>query len=81
MYFVAFFGVAGVVAMLRFGPRSPMPEDEDHEDVPERKAVEPAVVEGESSPNVWVWGGLKRGERSTIDMTRISSSLYAKLCF
>ncbi|CAJ1399692.1 unnamed protein product [Effrenium voratum] len=30
MYFVAFFGVAGVVAMLRFGPRSPMPDDEDN---------------------------------------------------
>ena len=46
MYFVAFFGVAGVVAILRFGPRSPMPEDED---VPEAKAVGPAVAEGKSS--------------------------------
>ena len=31
LYFVSFFGVAGVVAVLRFGPRSAMPDDEEDE--------------------------------------------------
>lgn len=39
MYFVALFGVAGVVAVLRFGPRSAMPDDEEDES----KAAGPLV--------------------------------------
>ncbi|CAE7829957.1 unnamed protein product [Symbiodinium sp. CCMP2592] len=50
LYFVSFFGVAGVVAMLRFGPRSPMPEDEP--DVTETEPKAPGLVEGLDHPLV-----------------------------
>ena len=51
MYFVAFFGVAGVVAMLRFGPRSPMPEDEAEMPAPAPKES-PSLIEGLDHPLV-----------------------------
>mmetsp|Transcript_59038 Transcript_59038/g.110623 ORF Transcript_59038/g.110623 Transcript_59038/m.110623 type:complete len:277 (-) Transcript_59038:211-1041(-) len=51
MYFVAFFGVAGVVAMLRFGPRSPLPEEEVEATEVESRAA-PAQAEGLEYPLV-----------------------------
>lgn len=45
LYFVSFFGVAGVVAVLRFGPRSAMPDDEEDE-----AKVHPVAVETLEEP-------------------------------
>lgn len=65
MYFVAFFGVAGVVAILRFGPRSPMPEDE--EEAAEAKAVGPVVSEsGLEEPLVKKKSGLPGPKKTTL---------------